>query len=238
MKKNSLILILFSFCLTGCLSIDTNCCDKIFSEEIAKGIYLEKYRTFCAGVFGEVIECYVTDSTTFRYKIGSYDEHESFHVYLVKDKIIAYNLQSKTIYDTVERKFISKSQLWQYHHSDKNCLSTLPIFGTNTINCDSDYYPASSYRTNDGYIITQVQYRCGNEYTNAVYFTDSINFSVLIGIYNPGSRENNYSVNKINNESYAFYNITDIQKYDTLKVGTFLLTDLKKEKLIDVCKKK
>lgn len=231
-----LIGISFLFCLTGCLLGDTNCCDKICTNEIAKGIYLEKYRTFCAGVFGEVIECYVTDTISFRYKIGSYDEHKSFHVYFDEGKVIAYTLESNSKCDTIEKRIISKAQLWQYHHSDKTCIQTKPIFGANTLKCDSDYYPMSSYKTNDGNTITQVQYRCGNDYKNAVFYNDSLHFCVLIGLYIPGSRENNYKVKKMDAERYAFYNITDIQMYDTLNVETFLVTDLKDKNLISVCK--
>jgi hypothetical protein len=227
--------IALAFYLSGCLFGDTKCCEYIGSYPISKGIYLEKYRTFCAGVWGEVISCYLTDSTNFRQKIGSYDEHESFDAKLNGDKIEAYNFQSTLISDTIDTKTIVKADLWNYHNSDTNCIKTSPVFGKNSIKCDNDFYPMSSYKNDDGYFMTEVQYKCGNEFSNAVFFTDSLNFCVFLGVYNPGSFENNYRVKKYSEDSFKFYNITDKWKVDTVKVENYLLTDLKKGRLINVC---
>ena len=223
--------------LSGCLVGDTKCCDHISTDPIATGLYIERYRTFCGGVFGEVTKSYITDSTTFRQNIGSYDEHEFFRVQLNGDTIVAYNFQSGLIQDTIEKKTILKDDLLKYHHSDKDLLSTFPVFGKNTITCDSDYYPASSYKTDDGYYMAQVQYKCDRDYSNAVFYTDSSKFCIFIGVYNPGSFENHYSV-RLNNGNFDFYNITHIRKTDTVKAQTYLLTDLKKGKLITVCPNK
>ena len=222
--------------MSGCLVGDTKCCDHVRTDTISNGLYLERYRTFCAGVFGELTECYVTDSTSFRSNIGSYDEHDFFRVKVTGDKITAYNLQTGLISDTVEKKTIPNTILLKYHHSDTNCLSTTPIFGKNTITCDKDFYPASSYKTADGMYMSEVQYKCGNDYSNAVFYTDSSRFSVFIGVYRPGSLENNYSVRQ-NKDTFDFYNITDRRKVDTVRTETYLLSELKKEKLITVCKK-
>jgi hypothetical protein len=178
----------------------------------------------------------LTDSTTFRQKIGSYDEHESFVAKLNGEKIEAYNFKSSLIADTIQKRTITKADLWKSHHNDTTCLKTTPIFGTNTIKCDNDFYPASSYKNDEGYYMSQVQYKCGNDYSNAVFYTDSLNFCVFIGVYIPGSFENNYSAKRNTNDSYDFYNVTDIRKVDTVKVETYSLTDLKKGKLIKVCK--
>ena len=226
--------ILFSSCLTG----DTKCCDKVGTKEIAKGLYLERYRTFCAGVFGELTECYLTDSATFRQKIGSYDEHESFYATLNGETLEAYNFESSPLSDTVERKSITKDELFQFHHTDKNRLTTAPLFGINSIKCDNDFYPASAYKTDDGNYISQTQFKCGNDYLNAVFYTDSLKFSVFIGVYQPGSFENNYSVKQKDKDNFIFYNITNRQKTDTVKFATFTLTELKKGKLIEVCGQK
>lgn len=229
-----LLLIPVVFTLSSCLVGDTKCCDHVSTDTISKRLYIERYRTFCAGVFGELTQCYITDSTTFRRNIGSYDEHEFFRVKLDGDRIEAYNLQSGLISDTVEKKTIIRTDLLKYHHTDTNCLSTSPIFGKNTIRCDNDFYPASSYKTDDGYFMKQVQYKCGSDYSNAVFYTDNSSFSIFIGVYIPGSFENNYSVRQ-NNDNFDFYNITDKRTVDTVKVQTYLLSDLKKEKLITVC---
>ena len=236
MKIKTLILLFLISCSTGCFLAGTKCCELIFSEELTKGIYLEEYRTYCAGVLGEVIDCYVTDSITFRYKIGSYDEHENFHVYFNDGKVFAYKLEGKTVEKIVEQKTFTESQLLEFHDTDKNILTSKPLFGANCIKCDSDYYPFSSYRTRDNYIMTEFQYRCGNDFENTVYYTDSMKFCVFIGVRSVGSFENNYRVKKVNG-NFVFYNITDLNLWDTLNVETFLLTDLKKEKIFDVCKK-
>lgn len=216
--------------------MDTKCCEHVGTNPIFKGLYVERYRTFCAGVFGELTDCYITDSASFRQKIGFYDEHEFFRAKLSGDKIEAYNLQPGFISDTIEKKTITKIDLSQYHHTDTNCIKTTPLFGKNTIKCDTDFYPASSYRTDDGFIMTEVQYKCGSDYSNAIFYTDSLNFCFFIGVYIPGSFENNYRVKRNNTGSFDFYDITYRKKVDTIKVETYLLTDLKKGKLIKVCK--
>lgn len=236
MTARVIFLIVVSTYFSSCLIGDTKCCEFVGSYPISKGLYIEKYRTFCAGVWGELIDCYLTDSTTFRKKIGSHDEHESFDAKLIGDKIEAYNFQSTLIYDTIDTKTITKADLWKQHNTDTNCLKTTPVFGKNTIQCDNDFYPASSYKNDDGYFMTEVQYKCGSEYSNAVFLTDSLNFSVFLGVYKPGSFENNYRVKKITEDSFNFYNITDKWKVDTVKIKKYLFADLKNGKLIKVCK--
>ena len=228
------LIIVFSF--SSCLVGDTKCCDYVGTSSISNGLYLERYRTFCAGVFGEVTECYITDSSTFRQKIGSYDEHEFFSAKLDGNKIVAYNIESSRYPDTTEKKSISKIELLQKQQTDKNCISTIPIFGTNSIKCDSIITPAGSYKTDDGYYISQVQHHCGNDFLNAVYYTDSLKFSVFIGVYNPGSLTNNYSVKLDSTGTFNFYSIEYKNKADTIKTQTYLLKDLKKGSLIKVCK--
>jgi hypothetical protein len=222
--------------LSGCLSMDTKCCDLIASYPISPSLYVEKYRTFCAGVFGDLTECYLTDSVSFRQQIGTYDEHESFRVKLDGDKIETYNFQSDLIPDTAEKKTFTKAALWQNHHTDSNCLTTIPIFGKNTIKCDTDFFPAWSYKTEDGYYIAHVQYKCGNDYSNAAFFTDSLHFSVFIGVYVPGSLLNNYSAKLNSDNNFDFYNVEEKRKIDTVRADTYLLPDLKKGKLVKVCK--
>jgi hypothetical protein len=238
MRVIILILFITSILFSGCLTGNTKCCDNVGTKEIAKALYLERYRTYCAGVFGELTECFLTDSTTFRQKIGSYDEHERFCVTLNGETVDAYNFESSLLSDTVESKSITKDELFQFHHTDKNCLTTTPLLGINSITCDSDFYPASVYKTDDGNYVTETQFKCGNNYLNAVFYTDSLQFSVFVGVYQPGSFENNYSVKRKDKDSFIFYNITNRQKTDTVKFVTFTLTELKKGKLIEVCGQK
>jgi hypothetical protein len=222
-------------CLPGCLNTDTKCCEFVGSNPISKGLYLERYKTYCAGVFGELTQCYLTDSTSFRKNIGSYDEHENFFARLHGNKIDAYNFRSTFISDTIERKTITKADLWANHHTAVNCLALSPVFGKNTITCDNNFYPASSYKTEDGYFLVQVQYKCGTDYSNAVFYTDSSNFCVFIGVYTPGSFQNNYRVKQDVHNAFNFYNIEEKRKVDTVKAESYILADLKKEGLTKVC---
>src|SRR5882724_6347406 len=108
MTTRILSLLALSLTFSGCLTMNTSCCEHVGTYPISPGLYLERYRTFCAGVFGELTECYITDSTTFRKQIGSYDEHEQFYATLNGEKIDAYNFQSSLISDTIDKKTICK----------------------------------------------------------------------------------------------------------------------------------
>jgi len=211
-------------------------CEFIGSSPISNSLFIERYKTFDAGVWGENIDCYITDSTTFRQKIGSFDEHESFFAKQYGNNIDAYNVESSYFPDTVETKIISKAQLYSNHYSGSSCLNSIPLFGINTIKCDSNYYDASAYKNDDGYYISQIQYKCGNDYLNAVYFTDSLKFRVFVGVYNPGSFSNNFSVKSDPDSIFHFYNIEKKPKIDTIKHVTYFLSDLKKGSLIKACK--
>jgi len=206
------------------------------SRPISKSLFLERYKTFDAGVFGERIDCYVTDSVSFRKLIGFYDEHEFFFATLEGNHIETYNVTSSLVSDTLESKFFSKADLFSNHYSDSSCLGAVPVFGKNIIKCDNDYYGASSYKNDNGYFTSQVQYKCGNEFLNAVYYTDSSKFRVFIGIYSPGSFSNNYSVKLGVDPNFYFYNVEEKPKRDTVKHASYLLSELKKGTLIDVCK--
>jgi hypothetical protein len=223
------------FFITGCLLGDTQCCDLIGSNQISTNLYIERYRTFCAGVFGERIDCYLTDSVSFRQLIGDYDEHGSLTAEKNGNNLEVYNIESITFADTLEKKTISKTELLTKHHSDSSCLVNIPIFGKNTIKCNN-YYPAWSYKTDDNYYLTQTQYKCENDFLNAVYYTDSLNFRIFIGIYSPGSFSNNYFAIQNINKDFDFFNVEYKHKTDTVKRKTYLLSELKKGKLTKVCK--
>lgn len=221
--------------LTGCLIIDKKCCKYLSTQTISKKLYVERYQTFCAGVFGDLTECYITDSTSFRFKIGEYDEHERFRVEVNGNKVKAYNFDVNAIPDTIAKKVVSQTELLNYHHTVTNCLSTSPLFGKNTITCNNKLGEVSSYRTDEENYLTSIQYHCNDDFSNAVFYTDSLNFCVLLGISDPGSLENNYSVQK-GEQSFEFYNVTYRTKTQILKTQNYLLSDLKKKPLISVCK--
>ncbi len=231
--KLTILFFLTLFC-TSCFYSKE--CKFLWSSKISDSLFLESYKTIDAGVFGEHVDCYITDSATFRQKIGFRDEHEFFFAKKNGNNIEAYNTRSSYIFDTVETKTLSKADLYTNHYSDSSCLNKIPVFGKNTIRCDSDYYDASAYKNDDGYYISEIQYKCGNEYLNAVYYTDSLKFRVFIGVYSPGSLSNNYSAKFGDDSIFHFYNVEDKLKVDTVKHVTYLLSDLKKGGLVKVCK--
>lgn len=236
MKYKYIIILFINSILSGCMLSDTNCCDKISSTKISDGIYLEKYRTFCAGVFGELTDCYLTDSLTFRTKIGAYDEHERLIVKFHKNKCYIYNTTATIATDTIETVILSRGQLLNIHHSDNNILVTKSIFEGNKITCNTDYHSGfGDYSIDDNLFITKTQFKCGNSYLNAIYFTDSLTFRVLIGVHEPGSEENNYSVEKLTSDSFAFYNITENNHIDTISTKVLTMKQLKESHLTNVC---
>ena len=231
----TIIIFFVAVIFSGCF-FDTECCDEVGSWEIDTGLYLEGYRTFCAGVYGEVIDYYITDSLTFREKVGLCDEHECFYVKSNGDIMEAYNTEISYHDEIVEQKTISKEQLLQYHHTDKNSINTVPMFGINSLKCNDNYYHFYTDEIKKGYYVSKVQFKCPNNYfLNAAFFTDSLNFSVLIGFYDVGSSEIHYKVKQKGKNNFIFSNMTTITEIDTVKHVSFPLAKLREGKLIDVC---
>lgn len=222
--------------LPGCLDTGEPCCQYLDTETISKGLYIERYRTFCAGVFGESITSYLTDSLHFRQVIGGNDEHGSFEWQLNGNELKTWTAERSSYPDTCEVKTISKAALLNYHHSDTAILAATPIFEKNTIKCDTHFYHYTSDKTDEGNNITQVQYKCGNEYLNAVFYTDSLKFCVLLGVYEPGGSP--YGVKANTNDTYSFYRIEHRTVTDSVNRKTYLLNDLKKEKLMPPCERR
>ncbi|HVG14571.1 MAG TPA: hypothetical protein VM935_06410 [Chitinophagaceae bacterium] len=60
-------------------------------KKICDGLYREKYRVFSGGAWSaEKFEDYLTDSSHFRFHIGSHDEYGSFNYKCVGDTIIVH----------------------------------------------------------------------------------------------------------------------------------------------------
>ncbi|MEM6264097.1 MAG: hypothetical protein AAGI38_16400, partial [Bacteroidota bacterium] len=153
--------------LSGCLSLETDCCDYVNSYVLSDGLYVEKFRTFCAGVFGEVITSYLTDSTNFRMRIGSADEHGRLIASQNGNTVTTYVVESKLLTDTLEIKTINELAMKSYRY-DSACTNAIPLFGTNLIKCNN-YHPFSSYECERGYYIATDQFKCKTDYLNAVY---------------------------------------------------------------------
>jgi hypothetical protein len=229
--SGSLIFILFFY---SCINSST--CEFIGSSQISKSLFLERYKTFDAGVWGERIDCFITDSINFRKNVGFYDEHEFLFARLVNSNIEVYNVQSLPISDTLETKAFSKMDLYKSKYSNSSCLNAIPVFGINNITCDNNYHEASSYKKDNGHFMTEIQYKCGSKYLNALYYTDSSKFRVFVGVYDWSNLTNIYSVNLGKDSIFYFYNVKEKHKTDTVKHVTYALADLKKGPFIKGCK--
>ncbi|MDP4264103.1 MAG: hypothetical protein Q8941_16365 [Bacteroidota bacterium] len=231
-----LLLLLCTGCMTGCLSMDTKCCDFMGSYSISGSLYVEKYRTFCAGVFGERNDYYLTDSVKFRKYIGSSDEHNTIRI-LQKDSIIhLYTLASRIITDTIGQKSVSRFDLINKQRFDSNNAKAIPLFGTNQIPCNN-FLSYSSHEFEKGFFMTIDQFQCGSTYLNAVYITDSSTFRKLIGFYDSGSNNPSYSI-KVNNNEFIFYQTRSRSVIDTTNHETFKLSEFLPGRLEKVCERK
>lgn len=194
---------------------------------------MEQFRTFCAGVWGERIDCYLTDSVTFRKQIGFFDEHERFLAKLHGDKVTAYNFRATFFQDTIATKTFAREELWKFHQSDTDCRKESPIFGENPIQCDGNFHHFYTYKTKDGNYEETEQFHCGSQFFNAFFYTDSLHFRILVGVSDPGGRD---FIEDQNHNGFNFYHVTTRAIIDTVKVETYSLLDLKKGRLIKVCK--
>jgi len=118
MIKRVIVIFFSTLIFSSCFFNDFECCDYVGTREISDGLYLEKYRTFCAGVFGEVIECYITDSLTFRQKVGSYDEHGHLRVELNGEIVEACR---------TERTYYGEENNYEFKKHDTIEFKTFPL---------------------------------------------------------------------------------------------------------------
>ncbi len=232
--RNFLILILTVFTLNGCFSVDSECCDFIDSYSINDSLHVERYRTFCAGVFGETVTYCLTDSTNFRKSIGSKDEHGNVQI-AEKNGVINFILtETKFIQDTLDLKRNILSNLNRsntYIPGDTNCL---PLFSKEKLPC-THFSHLYSRELEHGFFLRTDQYQCNGEYINAVSLTDSIEINILIGFQKPGGSPS-YQINFVTNNEINVYQFDSHRAYDTLLVNAVTINTLKKEKLTGFCK--
>ena len=227
-----LLLILFSY--SGCLVGDTDCCKYIRTDKIAHKLYIEKYQTFCGGVFGERIDHYITDSTSFRSNVGWNDEHNFLSISLHNDSAFVYKIESVSTTDTLSQKSLPINDLFRFRDMKSATTMSHPLFGINTLTCNDSYFFSSS-EVGNKYFLSSDQFKCGNTFINADYLTDTTNFHLLIGFYDVGSGPF-YSV-KIDKDSVHFYQKKYGNRTDTIEEKKFKISDLRKEGLVKVCNK-
>ncbi|MDT3740393.1 MAG: hypothetical protein RO257_12930 [Candidatus Kapabacteria bacterium] len=204
------------------------------TQKIADKLYVERYMTFCAGVWGEEVTSYLTDSTNFRIKIGHNDEHGNIEVIKKDNIIIASLLESRFETDTLNQKTMLIADLIKNRQYDSCYIKTKPIFGDNIIKCENCIH-SNSYEFDDNYYISDDLYKCNNINLNAVYLTDSRNFRILIGIYEVGKGPNYNAVLK-DKYNIIVYETKSKIVYDTMRVNKFNLKEIPQIKLGKVCK--
>jgi len=86
-------LFVFAILFSGsCLN--SNCCELLHTTKLNRDVYVEMFRTYCGGVHaGETYSYYVTDSLSYRFKIGEHHDHNSFTFELKEDSIKTYLTQ-------------------------------------------------------------------------------------------------------------------------------------------------
>ena len=216
---------------TSCLVGDTDCCTYVGTDSINKGLYVERYKTFCAGVFGERIDHYLTDSSNFRTNVGWNDEHNFLLVSRDNDIIRVYKCESVLLEDTLCHKVLSKKDLLKYKDSGAATKNSIPLFGKNPLDCNESYY-FSSFKIENEFYFTSDQYKCGNTFINANYLTDSLNFRLLIGFYDFSGSD--YKVN-VKNDSIDFYEVQSKTRRDTFEVKSLKYTELMKQSFRKPC---
>jgi len=85
-----LILILFLglFMFFIHISVDYNKMH-IRSDQIGNSLYIETYQVYQGGVYdSDAYEIYLTDSSSFRKKLGDYDDNEWPSITVINDKVI------------------------------------------------------------------------------------------------------------------------------------------------------
>jgi hypothetical protein len=196
-------------------------------------LYVERYYTFCAGVFGEVITCYLTDSTSFRAKIGSSDEHGFLSIVKKSNYIMTYNIESHIETDTLNRICLTKSEIINKSTIDKETDTLKPLFGADKKLCNnlSHFY---DYEINDKFYISEFQYHCNDKWLNAVYFTDSSSFKVLIGFEEPGESIHYYCTPR-NDYEFDFFETYSRTELDTINKAKFSISSLKQNGFENAC---
>jgi len=107
---------------TGCYD-DNSKKDYEKTELLGDGIYCETYRVFGGGVYGgDVYSEYLTDSISFRYFVGSYDDNNNL-TYTIKGSVIeirhiSYDKKDgAVIVDKIEK--LSKEDVKHHPKSEK-----------------------------------------------------------------------------------------------------------------------
>ena len=198
-------------------------------------MYLEAVTTLNFGVWGELTDYFLTDSTSFRSKIGSDDEHQFTNVEILKDSIFVVTYEREVLktdtLDEVKFDYFLKSK---YPVKNGISLNLNPVFGINKI-INEKAIDSCSYIQNNNTFLVKKKYKDSYPTIEAEYLTDKKTYNIFIGI--PNSSTNYYeTILNDKSEVIKIMNLKDSVKIDTIKKDLFSLTKLKKGSLICICK--
>jgi hypothetical protein len=96
---------------------------------ICNDLYIEVYRTFGSGAFGsDLVDDYLTDSTNFRLRIGSYDEYYGSIYYHCEKESITIEKREKSdtnVMHTTEIKIYNLRKLKALQNISKLEIETI-----------------------------------------------------------------------------------------------------------------
>lgn len=225
--------IIFSIFFPSCR--DYFCCDYLGTKQISEDVFIERYRTFCGGVWGgDVIDTYLTDKKTYRIKVGSEDDNNSFDVFydngLYYGVLYDYKYMQKTIRkDTFHLPMLSFSSI-----DTANFINLLPLVGDLLFDCNNHTSLEDDYNLNNSqYKVKKTQFQCDScgtvKYYNAYYLINSKNEWHLMYNYDmdkwtKGKSHFDYYINENNLLIKEYETITII---DTLEFYEINLTEIK-----------
>ncbi len=239
-----ILILIIVISTTNCT--DTDCCVYLSTKKISEGIYLEKYRVYCGGVYGgDVVDSYLTDSVSFRAKVGNELDHNSFTVIEADGSYfgLLYEFHRKEV---ILNKTSFKLSNLSFSEFDSTNYSYQPLVGELLFNCNNH----SKFRNRDygihnsQYKVKTTQFQCDDngakKYYNAFFLINEDNQWLLMYNYemdkwSKGKTHFNYRVNK---EDLLIEEYELVPQIDTIKYKQIDLIKLKsnsKAKLKPVC---
>ena len=221
----------FAYFILSYLAPFEKCCKLRRTEKIGTDLYIEHYLTMNGGVLGgEMVDCYLTDSSTFRQHITKYDEH-IFPEFAINNNILKiFTICNYYKHDTLEHTLLSINDLVSISASKNNSVFPISESDQNKLLCDTliNSYIDKISNVNSNvqpYYFQVEKYQRYNNWVDACYISDSLNFKLLVGIIDPQKM-----VIKINR--------TDSTHFEFLEIKYQLIDDTVKTESYDICKLK
>lgn len=165
-------------------------CKFLVSDKLSDSLFIEKYCTSRGGVYAnDTYATFITDSATFRYKLGQVGDHGQLNVEL-KDEMVIVQYTEPLITRVIDRKdtFSIDELKLKYDYKEPQELKS-PLTGESLIEDSSTWNDFYTERFESGLYSEEIQFYFTNDstkkqkYINAVYITDSLTFRVFVCNY-------------------------------------------------------